>query len=41
LTRAFLTAHFLSDVLVGAGIGLIVARETLSYFFPHLAPSWF
>lgn len=41
LTRAFLTAHFLSDVLVGAGIGFIAAREVVLNFFPHLAPSWF
>src|SRR5215471_18470541 len=31
LTRAFLTAHFLSDVFVGVGIGLIAARETMLY----------
>jgi membrane-associated phospholipid phosphatase len=41
LTRALLTAHFLSDVFVGAGIGLISASVTLSYFFPHLGPAWF
>lgn len=41
LTRALLTAHFLSDVLVGAGIGLLSARVTLFYFFPHLGPVWF
>ncbi len=40
LTRAFLTAHFLSDVFVGAGIGLIAAREIVFYFFTSLAPSW-
>src|SRR5436190_405875 len=27
VTRALLTAHFLSDVLIGGGIGLIAARE--------------
>ncbi|MDE2183095.1 MAG: phosphatase PAP2 family protein [Alphaproteobacteria bacterium] len=41
LTRALLTAHFLSDVLVGAGVGLISAREVLVNFFPHLALAWF
>ncbi len=41
VTRALLTAHFLSDVLVGTGIGLLATRETLIYFFPHLAPAWF
>jgi len=41
LTRALLTAHFLSDVFVGAGIGLIASREVLVNWFPHLARSWF
>jgi membrane-associated phospholipid phosphatase len=41
VTRALLTAHFLSDVFVGAGIGLIAAREVVLNFFPTLAPSWF
>jgi membrane-associated phospholipid phosphatase len=41
LTRAMLTSHYLSDVLAGAGLGLIVARETLVLGFPHLAPTWF
>jgi membrane-associated phospholipid phosphatase len=41
LTRALLTAHFLSDVFVGAGIGLVASRETLLYLFPHLTPGWF
>lgn len=41
LTRAMLTAHFFSDVLVGAAIGLIISRETLLMAFPALAPSWF
>jgi membrane-associated phospholipid phosphatase len=41
VTRALLTAHFLSDVFVGAGIGLLAARETLLYLFPHLPPPWF
>ena len=41
VTRALLTAHFLSDVLIGAGIGLIAAREVLMLGFPGSAPSWF
>ena len=41
LTRAMLTAHFFSDVLVGAGIGLLVARETFLLGFPQLSPGWF
>jgi len=41
LTRAFLAVHFLSDVLVGAGLGLIITREVLLQFFPHLPPHWF
>jgi membrane-associated phospholipid phosphatase len=41
LTRALLNSHYLSDVLVGAGIGLIVTREVLLYFFPALTRTWF
>jgi membrane-associated phospholipid phosphatase len=41
VTRALLTAHFLSDVLIGAGIGLIAAREVLLLGFAGFAPSWF
>ncbi len=41
LTRALLTAHYLSDVFVGAGIGLISAREVLAYLFPQLTLPWF
>jgi membrane-associated phospholipid phosphatase len=41
VTRALLTAHFLSDVLIGAGIGLIAAREVLQLGFPHFSPTWF
>jgi membrane-associated phospholipid phosphatase len=41
LTRAMLTAHFFSDVLIGAAIGLLVTRETLLIGFPQLAPNWF
>ncbi len=40
LTRALLTAHYLSDVLVGAGIGLISAREAAIHILPH-TPPWF
>jgi membrane-associated phospholipid phosphatase len=41
VTRALLTAHFLSDVLIGAGIGLIAAREVLMLGFPGFAQWWF
>jgi membrane-associated phospholipid phosphatase len=41
LTRALLTAHFFSDVLVGAAIGLLITREMLLLVFPNLAPHWF
>jgi len=41
LTRALLTAHFLSDVFIGAGIGLIAAREIVLNLFPNLAQAWF
>src|SRR5262245_16321010 len=40
-TRALLTAHFLSDVLIGAGLGLLAAREVLLLGFPGYAPGWF
>ena len=39
--RALLTAHFLSDVLIGGGIGLIVAREVMVLGFAGFAPGWF
>ena len=41
VTRALLTAHFLSDVLIGGGIGLIAAREVLLLGFPGYSPVWF
>ncbi len=41
VTRALLTAHFVSDVLIGAGIGLITAREVLLLGFAGAAPGWF
>jgi membrane-associated phospholipid phosphatase len=40
-TRALLTAHFLSDVFIGAGIGTVAGREAIVYLFPNLAPVWF
>jgi membrane-associated phospholipid phosphatase len=41
LTRALLAVHFLSDVLIGAAIGIFATRETLVLAFPQLAPAWF
>ena len=41
LTRALLTSHWFSDVLVGAAIGTVVTREMLLLVFPQLAPAWF
>lgn len=41
LTRALLNAHFLSDVFIGAGIGILASRETLFYLFPSLFRPWF
>ena len=41
VTRALLTAHFLSDVMIGAGIGLLAAREVLLLGFPEFAQPWF
>jgi membrane-associated phospholipid phosphatase len=41
LTRVMLNSHFLSDVLVGAGLGLLVTREVVLLWFPALARSWF
>jgi len=41
LTRALLNSHYLSDVLVGAAVALIVTREVLLYFFPSLMRVWF
>lgn len=40
-TRALMTAHFFSDVLIGAAIGILATRETLLFGFPQLAPAWF
>jgi len=41
LTRVLLNSHFLSDVLVGAGTGLITTREVVIFLFPALARPWF
>jgi membrane-associated phospholipid phosphatase len=41
LTRAFLNAHFLSDVFIGAAIGLIAAREVVVLLFSDLTRPWF
>ena len=41
LTRALLNAHFVSDVFIGAAIGMLTAREILIHFFPALTQSWF
>jgi membrane-associated phospholipid phosphatase len=41
LTRAMLTAHFFSDVFIGAAIGILMTRETFFIGFPQLTPSWF
>jgi membrane-associated phospholipid phosphatase len=41
VTRALLTAHWFSDVLVGGAIGVLVTREMLLWVFPQLAPVWF
>jgi membrane-associated phospholipid phosphatase len=41
LTRAVLNSHFLSDVFIGAGIGILATRGTVLFFFTDLARSWF
>ncbi len=40
-TRALLVAHFLSDVLIGAAIGVGASDIVLHLMFPALTPSWF
>ncbi|HEX3808449.1 MAG TPA: phosphatase PAP2 family protein [Rhizomicrobium sp.] len=40
LTRMFLTSHFLSDILIGAGVGVLASREVIVNIFPALAPGW-
>lgn len=41
LTRALITAHYLSDVAVGAGIGLICCHIVLANVFPELMQPFF
>jgi membrane-associated phospholipid phosphatase len=41
MTRALLNSHFVSDVLVGAAVGLVTTREVLACLFPSLMRSWF
>lgn len=41
VTRAILAAHFLSDVFIGAAIGIVSTREAFVLVYPHLAPAWF
>jgi membrane-associated phospholipid phosphatase len=41
MTRVMLAVHFLSDVMIGAAIGIIATRQTIMFLFPQLAPSWF
>jgi membrane-associated phospholipid phosphatase len=41
LTRVMLNSHFLSDVFVGAGIGLLTTREVVLLWYPLLARNWF
>ena len=41
LTRALLNAHFLSDVFIGAAIGLLTAREIIVLLFPNMVRPWF
>jgi membrane-associated phospholipid phosphatase len=40
-SRAVLAVHFASDVVIGAGIGMIATRETMVLAFPDLVPPWF
>jgi membrane-associated phospholipid phosphatase len=40
VTRVLLTAHFVSDVLIGAGMGLISSHVVLLHFFTRFAPVW-
>ncbi len=40
-TRALINSHFLSDVFVGAAIGLIASRETVLFLFHNLSQPWF
>jgi len=41
MSRAILAVHFLSDVLIGAAIGVLATRETMVFFFPQMTPTWY
>lgn len=41
LTRALLNSHFMSDILVGAGIAVLVTREVVLLWFPAQGQGWF
>jgi membrane-associated phospholipid phosphatase len=41
MTRALLNSHFVSDVFIGASVGLITTREVLAFLFPSLMQLWF
>jgi membrane-associated phospholipid phosphatase len=41
MVRALLTAHYLSDVFFGIGVGLLSAREVVIHWFPALTQPWF
>ena len=41
MSRAVLAVHFMSDVAIGAAIGIIATRQTMLFFFPQLTPSWY
>lgn len=41
MVRALLTAHYLSDVFFGIGVGLLSAREVVIHWLPALKQPWF
>jgi len=41
MSRAVLAVHFISDVAIGAAIGIMATRQTMLFFFPQLTPSWY
>ena len=41
MTRAFLNSHYLSDVLVGAGLAILITRAILLAWFPAESQGWF
>lgn len=41
MTRALLNSHFVSDVLVGAAVGILTTREVLVNYFATLHQHWF